>query len=53
MKSYEITYEGYTFPVMILANGKRIVDLYCDAPLFGAHGERIRNEVKQILNLAV
>ncbi len=52
MKSYEIQYKGYSFPVILLPNGKRIVDVYSnDAPLFCDESDKIREEIKQILGV--
>ena len=51
MKNFEIVYEGYKFPVTVLPNGKKIVDLYSNELLFGDKCSEIRYDVKKFLEI--
>jgi hypothetical protein len=54
MVTFEILHKGYTFPCILLSNGKRLVDFYaCNGNLFSEEFAEIKSEVRAILGIEV
>jgi hypothetical protein len=54
MLNFEITHRGYSFPVTMLDNGKKIVDFYsADVRFLDDEFDAVKEEVKTILGMAV